>query len=103
MYLWETVSSIETVFFIIQLTNTIKLHSVILKYNLNKEIKMTDKKEPNYKAMWMLGLVMIPLGVILLYLGPKKAPLGIILIGLSCFYIITAIRKKKKKDTDQKE
>ena len=38
MSLKETVSSIDSVFFIKQLTNTIKLHSVILNYNLNKEI-----------------------------------------------------------------
>ncbi|MBL6963919.1 MAG: hypothetical protein ISR55_08850 [Bacteroidetes bacterium] len=62
---------------------------------------MTDRKETHYKAMWILGAVMIPLGLVLLFLGPKKAPLGLILIALAIFYIFTAIRKKKEEQKNR--
>lgn len=56
---------------------------------------MVQMQEPNYKSMWLLGLVTIPLGIIVLFLGLTKAPLGIILIAIGGFYLFTAIRKKK--------
>jgi uncharacterized membrane protein HdeD (DUF308 family) len=63
---------------------------------------MGEEKKQNYTSMWLLGLVCIPLGVILLNLGPQKAPLGVILIAIGGFYIITAIRKKKKEKSEEK-